>query len=530
VKKRFIQILIILITTAFVGLIAIQIYWINNSILLRQQEFDYNVNRAMTSVVKELEKRDYYRQISKEESGGLSISRGNSDSDKGIVLNFYDEEGEGEKSEPPEKQSQPVPIEDFRRQMLTEIEPSPQENDLFELESKDRDSILYSEWGEYGLEQAEILEQSGFIEDILSGAMTLDIYQGIDDRVDPEELDSLLNTELVNHGINASYELAVFNRYDQPEIIEIEDEGLQQSLLTEGYRHVLFPNDPVRDPYFLQVYFPHRQRYLLQTMSMMLSISAVLILVIMFAFSYAISTIYRQKHLSEIKNDFINNMTHELKTPISTISLACEALSDPDMMKTDVQMKNFVGMINEENKRLGMLVENVLRSAILDKGDMELKLVRINIHELIKDVIRNIAIQVKKKGGSIKTDLSAINPIITADKVHITNLIYNLIDNAIKYSFEEPLVRIISEDREDGVVISFADNGMGISKENQKKIFDRLFRVPTGNVHDVKGFGLGLSYVQAVVEKHSGNIEVESELNKGSIFKIFLPAEHEKEN
>jgi len=176
------------------------------------------------------------------------------------------------------------------------------------------------------------------------------------------------------------------------------------------------------------------------------------------------------------------------------------------------------------------LVENVLRSAILDKGDMELRIESINVHELIKDVIKNIAIQVKKKGGTISTDLLAVNPVIQVDKIHVTNLVYNLIDNAIKYSLDNPSVTISSEDRDGGVLLSFKDNGIGISRENQKKIFDRLYRVPTGNVHDVKGFGLGLSYVEAVIERHRGEINVVSELNKGSNFKIYLPARHEKED
>jgi two-component system phosphate regulon sensor histidine kinase PhoR len=259
-------------------------------------------------------------------------------------------------------------------------------------------------------------------------------------------------------------------------------------------------------------------------------VSAVLILTIMFAFSYTITTIFRQKKISEIKNDFINNMTHELKTPISTISLACEALSDPVMRSSEKRMKNFVRMISDENQRLGVLVENVLRSAILDRGEMDLNVDRINLHELAQNVIKNIAIQVNKKGGSIKTDLQAVNPVIMGDRIHLTNVIYNMLDNAIKYSPDSPLVKVSTKDHRNGMLISFSDKGIGVSKENQKKIFDKLYRVPTGDIHDVKGFGLGLSYVKVIVEKHHGEIWVESELNKGSTFNIYLPANHEEQH
>lgn len=526
-KKRYIQILTILITTAFVGLIVIQIYWVNNSILLRQQEFEFNVNQAMQSVSHKLEKLEYYRQASAKASGGvLKVSLDDTSDDKKLL---YDFGGEGR-------------IDTIRVDAVKDAKPRPVPVDVppgaeplvtldgIDDAQHDQDSLLFSEWGEYGSQHSEILEQAGFLEDILGGTMSLDIVTGIEERVDELILDSLIHHELEARGVKAKFRHGVFNKYHQAELLSEANEEYKELLFSQGYKVQLFPNDPIQDPSFLRIYFPHAKRYLLRTMWVMLAISAVLILLIMFAFTYTITTIYRQKKLSLIKNDFINNMTHELKTPISTISLACEALADPDMMQSQTQMKTFVGMINDENRRLGALVENVLRSAILDKGDMELRIETINVHELIKGVIKNIAIQVKKKGGSISTDLLAVNPVIQIDRIHLTNLVYNLIDNAIKYSLANPEVRISSEDRDGGVLLSFSDNGIGISRENQKKIFDRLYRVPTGDVHNVKGFGLGLSYVQAVVERHNGEINVVSELKKGSNFIIYLPARHEKED
>jgi len=268
----------------------------------------------------------------------------------------------------------------------------------------------------------------------------------------------------------------------------------------------------------------------ISTMGTMLITSAILMVMIMLLFSFSITTIYRQKKLSEIKNDFINNMTHELKTPIATISLACEALSDPDMRTGEKAITSYVGMIRDENKRLGILVENVLRTSILEQGQIKLKQQQFDMHEVIRQVISNIDIQIRARNGQIVTQFNAKNSIVCGDQLHITNVVYNLIDNAIKYSEGSPRVEIQTDDEVQGIAISFTDFGIGISKENQRKIFDKLYRVPTGNIHNVKGFGLGLSYVKGVMEMHGGTVDVMSELKKGTTFTIHIPIEHEKEN
>ena len=497
-KQRHIQFLVLFISVAFIGLVAIQVYWVNNSILLREQDFKFDVEKALVSIADKLDDESYYiDDLSYDKDQRLRISGG----DATLELTF-DEENTGI-------------IEDIPA-------------DARVVAPDDRDSVLYEEWGDYGLETSEILEQSGILDDVIGGNVSIDIYRDMQ-PLTPAIIDSLVKRELKSNGIKARYVFGVFNKYDQPQILEQEAEKFRQEFFTRGYNTPLFENDKIREPYSLRLFFPHKRTYLLQTMWLMLSISAVLIIVIFWAFYTTISTIYRQKKLGEIRNDFINNMTHELKTPISTISLACEALSDPDMVKSEKSTKTFVGMINEENKRLGLLVENVLRSAILDRGDMQLKLETLNVHDIIKNTVKNIQIQVKKKGGTIRTELEAMDPLIAGDRIHLTNVMYNLIDNAIKYSPVEPELIIRSKNDRNGIVLEFQDNGVGISKENQRKIFDKLYRVPTGNIHNVKGFGLGLSYVKVVAEKHHGEIHVESELKKGSTFFLYLPAEHEEE-
>jgi two-component system phosphate regulon sensor histidine kinase PhoR len=253
--------------------------------------------------------------------------------------------------------------------------------------------------------------------------------------------------------------------------------------------------------------------------------SAFFILILIGSFYYTIHTIIRQKKLSDIKNDFINNMTHELKTPISTISLACEALNDPDLNKSASTAANYTRMIHEENKRLSVLVENVLRSAMLDQSDFRLRTDRVDMHEIIETVLKSFQVHFDRRKVELSVQLNAANHILTGDQVHLTNAIFNLIDNALKYTPEVPAIVIKSRNQNGWFCVSVSDNGIGISRDQHKKIFDKLYRVPTGNIHNVKGFGLGLSYVKSIVEKHAGYIKLESEPGVGSTFTLFIPLE-----
>jgi signal transduction histidine kinase len=240
--------------------------------------------------------------------------------------------------------------------------------------------------------------------------------------------------------------------------------------------------------------------------------------------------IVRQKRLDEIKNDFINNMTHEFKTPISTISLASQMLKDGSIAKSPNSLKHISSVIQDESKRLSFQVEKVLQMAIFEKGNASLKIKKVNINELIANVTNNFKLKVENKDGQIIEKLEARNPTVYVDELHFTNVIHNLLDNALKYRRGKPVFYVKTWNRpKNGVVISIQDNGMGISKENIKRIFEKFYRVPTGNIHNVKGFGLGLAYVKKIVEDHGGTITVESELNKGTKFEIFLPFKHNKE-
>lgn len=337
-----------------------------------------------------------------------------------------------------------------------------------------------------------------------------------------QQLDSLILLELNTRGIDTRFEFGIYNPERDLFLIE-KDPGMRKMLIEKGSAARLFVSDIFTSPEYLLLYFPNERQFLLTELWGMLLISIILIIVIVYSFTYTITTIFRQKKISEMKNDFINNMTHEFKTPISTISLACEALTDHTIERSPEFTENYINIILEENKRLATMAEKILQTAVIEKGQLNMKRENIDLHEIITDVIKNIRIQVEIKDGVIRKQCKAANPVLLGDKVHLTNLVYNLLDNANKYSPKKPVITVRTENTSNGIILTIEDHGIGISKGEQKKIFDKLYRVPTGNIQDVRGFGLGLSYVKAIVEEHHGRISLESEINKGTKFKVFLP-------
>ena len=235
----------------------------------------------------------------------------------------------------------------------------------------------------------------------------------------------------------------------------------------------------------------------------------------------------RQKKIAEIKTDFINNMSHELKTPLATISLAVDAINNPKVVEDTNRIKYYSGIISRENERMNAQVENILQMALLDKDNFSLHEQLVNVHSLIQRTIEPFNLQVMQRNGSINLNLAAANPYIVADEVHFTNVIINLLDNANKYSPQKPTINIRTHNGKSGIVITIEDHGMGMSTDTKKKIFDRFYRGHSGNIHNIKGFGLGLAYVRNIIKKHEGKMTVHTELNKGSRFDLFLPYGHQ---
>ena len=341
-----------------------------------------------------------------------------------------------------------------------------------------------------------------------------------------QKIDTIIDYLLRQNNIYANY---AFNIYFQSGSFFMYNNSKikQEKYLEKAYAFPFLSNRPGQELYMM-VYFPKEKRYLLKEMGLMLFMSIIIILSVIYLFSYSISAIIRQSKLSVLKNDFINNMTHEFKTPISTISLACQALSDKDIEKTPDLYESYISIIGDENQRLAGMAEKILQTAIIDKGELKLNRKWINVHEIINELAKSNEMHIHQKGGNLSLDLQASTPLIYADKLHLTNLIYNLLDNANKYTFEFPKISISTQSDDACLMIVIKDNGIGISRQNQKKIFNKLYRVPTGNVHDVKGFGLGLSYVKAIVDHHSGLIDLESQLNKGTSFHVRIPIDFRK--
>ena len=350
--------------------------------------------------------------------------------------------------------------------------------------------------------------------------------RSIYERVNYQVLDSLLRYEVKMKGIGIPFEYGI-SSLENPSYLHYASSmkykvsGLKSD--KDTYSVNLFPNDYSNSESYLRVYFPNQDRYIIRNIWMMYATSLLLILVVLGCFYVAVSTIVKQKQLADIKNDFINNMTHEFKTPISTISLATQMLGDELVTASPSMFKRYLGIIRDENKRLGSQVEKVLQTAQMERGEVRLNLGTVNVHQIIERVLENISPQIELREGIIDIDLQAENPEIQADEVHLTNIIFNLLDNANKYSPGKPIIKITTENTEKGLSIKVSDQGIGMTKESTKQIFEKFYRVPTGNVHDVKGFGLGLSYVKKMVEEHQGRINVVSKLGEGSEFEVVLP-------
>ena len=466
--KKNIIFIISIISIALIGLMVIQVYWIKNAITVEEGGFVRNVDDAVSRVVVKLEQIEMSKRLQRK----IRFNSSNSNILKSI---------------------------DSLKNNFNNIAGGITEHDLF-------------------------VQQSRLANDAFKNFIDNNKVVSIDEKLNRKILDSLLSIELKNKGITTQFEFGIYTP-SRNSLIFQKTGRYPSELLNKGFAFTLYPSEMQISPSYLMMFFPNMKRFLISKLWVLLLISIVLTLVIIFSFAFTINTIFRQKKLSEMKNDFINNMTHEFKTPISTISLACEALKDKDIIKSEDIYSTYIGMIDEENKRLGGMAEKVLQTAVLDKGRMSMKKESVNIHKVITNTIKNIKLQVERKNGLIIADLKAEQNLVYADKMHITNVINNLLDNANKYTLEDPEIIISTENVDSGINITISDNGIGISKNDQKRIFDKLYRVSTGNVHDFKGFGLGLNYVKAIVEKHNGKISLESELKKGTEFTIFLPLE-----
>jgi two-component system, OmpR family, phosphate regulon sensor histidine kinase PhoR len=343
----------------------------------------------------------------------------------------------------------------------------------------------------------------------------------INGPIDANLLEFLLATEFEKRNIKAEFEYGVYDCIYKCMADGKEASGSNNKRLVSETSLPISQAAPM-DGYYFGVQFPRLEVNLIGQMGIWVFSSAVNLVVIFF-FVYTLFVILKQRRLSEIQRDFINNMTHEFKTPISTIAISAEVLKDPRIIHTPERLLNYTTIIQNENNRLKQQVERVLQMARLDKEEIGLKKELLDVHEIIREAVRNISIGKTTDAGNIELNLESSHPYMQADKLHLTNVFFNLLDNAIKYCKETPRIIISTAYINEHLHITVKDNGIGISADNHKKVFQKFFRVSTGNIHDVKGFGIGLNYVKLVVESHKGKINLTSELGKGSTFTLIFP-------
>ncbi|MBK9246603.1 MAG: HAMP domain-containing histidine kinase [Ignavibacteria bacterium] len=344
----------------------------------------------------------------------------------------------------------------------------------------------------------------------------------LQERVQPTTLDSLLKQNMRNKGIHLNCEYAVLLEKNDS-VLLANTPTVRNETKSSNYTATMFPNDILPKHYSLRVFFPDQKSFILQSLWALMASSGVFLSIIIGTFGFTVIALVRQKKLTDLKTDFINNMTHEFQTPIATISLASEALRDSSIAANEDRRSRFVNVIFDENKRLGKQVELILQAAALEKGKFTINRREIDIHQNILSAVQHISMQVEKKGGNIFCNLDATISYLFADETHISNILHNLLDNANKYCPDKPCITVSTKNCNNGICITIQDNGIGMNREQQKRVFERFYRVPTGNRHDVKGFGLGLSYVKSMVEAHNGKVTVHSEIGKGSRFELYLP-------
>lgn len=490
----------------FLALLCIQIFYMKNIVGLRYEQFSQGVRQALVAVAIHLEQDETRHfledEVSEIESKSIYTQRLGAQlpQQEGVKFSFSTTTGleadltiKGDASEITKFQTGGLVVGQHFQSM----------QDVY------RNHYLY---------------QKGMIDDVILNIISTASTRPIGERADSVTVRRYLTQELDTLGLDMPFEFAVINHAG---VIQYRSPGYNsvESLRDNTFVQTLFPRDPSGRLHYLKVYFPTKQDYIFRSISFMVPAFA-FTLILLVIFVYTIIVAFRQKKLTEMKNDFINNMTHEFKTPISSISLAAQMLNDPAVRKSPAMLQQISTVVNDETKRLRFQVEKVLQMSMFDRQKATLKIEEIDANLTVYNIVNTFKLKVEKSGGHITANLDALNGLVEVDEMHFTNVIFNLLDNAVKYRSEERPLQLTVSSRDlpgDRLEISIADNGIGIRRDDLKKIFDKFYRVSTGNRHDVKGFGLGLAYVKKMVGELGGTISVESEHNVGTKFIIILP-------
>jgi len=504
-KKSTIWLLAILMALTLVGLLYIQIIYMKSMIRMRDDQFAEGVRRSLYAVSSQLEQDEtkffLEEDVADVESSSIYAQYGGTPHLGGVKYSFTTHSG-----------------------LAGEVTLKSDAEKIYKIQNESNIASSYNSMREEL--KGQYLYQKGIIDDVIINIMNKAGDRPIEERADSASVRKYLTRELENNGLELPFEFAVVNRngkvfYQSAGYINTHPASVDKNMFVQS----LFRNDPASKKNYLKVFFPSKTNYILSSVKFMIP-SFVFTFVVLIVFLFTIIVAFRQKKITEMKNDFINNMTHEFKTPISTISLAAQMLNDDSVRKSPTMLQHISGVINDETKRLRFQVEKVLQMSMFDKQKGTLRMQDADANLIISNVVNTFRLKVEKYGGKIATDFGAEDSIVNVDEMHFTNVIFNLLDNALKYRNEErPLelnvtTRDVTRNR---LEIVIADNGIGIRKEDLRKIFEKFYRVPTGNRHNVKGFGLGLAYVHKMINLMGGEIKAESELDKGTRFVITLP-------
>lgn len=514
--------LIFMMVFSIIGIILVQIIWIRNAIGIRNENFDYFVSRSIQEAAGDIElsrERTFFNEFmfsspdapkggTPDISGYMSIENFSLGSAGNVTVRITNQTVTSEPGKEPV-----VVVSDT---IISSESPT------VSIRSNPQTGIPGD--GVY-MKQREFVEWVQKRSDEfrnMSDQMISDIYQWEKTmEVDNGEIELALKRSLQFSGIETPFEFAVISNGDVQE--GTFKTTHEKEFLESKYMVRLFPDNIIRKDLIVSVVFPGKTNYVLGGMLWILGGSLLFSFIILATFALSLFFIIRQKKVSEMRSDFINNMTHEFKTPIATISLAADTITNSKVINDEDRIRHFVGMIKKENSRMNRQVETILQIASLDKRDIVFRFGDVPVHSIIERAVEAMEIQVHQKGGAINLHLEAVDSVIYGDAEHLTNLVHNLLDNANKYSVGEPEINVSTSNRGDGILISVSDKGIGMTKAVQMRIFDRFYRQPAGNIHNVKGFGLGLSYVKSIVDAHKGTIEVTSEPGNGTKFDIYLP-------
>lgn len=507
-RNSKINTIIILVTISVMLLISVQIYWIVNVIKIENEKFERNVQESLKTVSEKIDKTEAAKLLSnrlpnlltnkQDFTNRISVSAGSSGNKNNVSVSDFDTLTSSVKS--------------FSFEFEMNSDSNAANNNLLYVVNNDSTTISISN---------VLKKKTRMVESVVDRIFFYDKNTPVDKRISREKLDSLLSAEFNSRGLITPYIFAVQARGTDKLVLTGNDTP-DKNLTGSKFRIGIYGDEIITSPDILLVAFPERNMYVISTVAGLLMLSVLLILFISVLFYITIKMLLKQKKITEIKNDLINNITHEFKTPISTIQLACEALNEPALAASSAASVKYSSIIKEENNRLKHMVEDILSTAALDKDELRLNREVININDVIKDTAGYYSGKIEDHDGTLILDLKANNPV-EADPLQLGIVIGNLIDNAVKYSRNKPEVTITSENKNKGIQFCVKDKGIGIPKKYISRIFDSFYRVPTGNIHDVKGHGIGLNHVKKITELHGGTVTVESKPAQGSEFIIYLP-------